>query len=207
MSGMEPALIAALVGGGMGGLGAAFGQSSDTKPFAGSRAEELMAKGVLGTENLAEIVSARFAEPISLAGTAVQPLPIYAGGGLPMPIGGLGQDPALSDPSLLTLGGLGDGGFLGTPGAGTGAGRNVPPRLPGDEVPTDPNIADEDINRDTPDPLRGSTTSLVQNSLQGGAMFGGGGGRNSSIDQAEGAVNLLEQIKLMPQPLPPPRRT
>ena len=48
----------------------------------------------------------RAGAPVSLPSSYVQSLPVYAGGGMPMPIGATGQDPALADPSLLSLQGL-----------------------------------------------------------------------------------------------------
>ena len=202
---MSPALIAALVGGGMGGLGAAFGQKSDVKPFssASNDPETLLIEALTGTRNLAGIYANRAASPISLQGAVVQQPPTFTGGGAPMPIGLTGQDPAWQDARLYS-----------TPGVG-----EIPEKFLGTEVqrtvtapwdPMDPNINTNFPPEGAPDPRSESTlASSVSSSLPGGAMFGrvGAGGRDSSIDQAEGAANLLEQIKLMPQPLPPPRRT
>jgi hypothetical protein len=52
--------------------------------------------------DLGDILTQYAQEPIDLSSSYVQPLPTFTGGGLPMPIGVTGRDPALSNPSLLT---------------------------------------------------------------------------------------------------------
>lgn len=80
-------------------------------------------------------VSDRAASPVSLPSSYVQQTPVISGGGLPMPIGLTGSDPALANPSLLNLQGMGefqnlfsglDGGAsrFGVP---TGPGVSTPP--------------------------------------------------------------------------------
>jgi hypothetical protein len=51
-------------------------------------------------------VTDRASQPVSLPSSYVQQPPVFTGGGMPMPIGVSGQDPALADPSLLSLQGL-----------------------------------------------------------------------------------------------------
>lgn len=70
------------------------------------------------------LLKARANRPVSLRSSYVQQPPVFAGGGMPMPIGLTGEDPALFDPSLLTLPGLS--------GADQGGvvDRSFPPRLP-----------------------------------------------------------------------------
>lgn len=53
-------------------------------------------------------VADRAATPISLPSAYVQQPGVYSGGGLPMPIGVVGSDPALENPSLLNLQGMGE---------------------------------------------------------------------------------------------------
>lgn len=52
-------------------------------------------------------VAERAATPISLPSSYVQNVPTFTGGGLPMPIGVSASDPALGNPSLLNLQGMG----------------------------------------------------------------------------------------------------
>ena len=206
MSGMEPGLIAALLGGGaLSGLGAAFGQQADVKPFssASNDPETLLIEALTGTRNLAGIYANRAASPISLQGAVVQQPPTFTGGGAPMPIGLTGQDPAWQDARLYSTPGVGEipEEFLGTP---------VQRKVTAPWDPMDPVINTNFPPEGAPDPRSESTlASSVSSSLPGGAMFGrvGAGGRDSSINQAQGSVDLLEQIKLMPQPMTPPRRT
>ena len=65
MSGMEPGLMA-LLGGGLGGVGAMFGQNAETAPFdsASNDPEGLLTEGTAATRDLAGLLSARLAEPI-----------------------------------------------------------------------------------------------------------------------------------------------
>lgn len=56
---------------------------------------------------IGNVVTDRAAQPISLGrGAIVQQPTAFTGGGLPFPIGLSGVDPALSDPSILTLPGI-----------------------------------------------------------------------------------------------------
>lgn len=93
-------------------------------------------------------VTERAATPISLPSAYVQQVPAFTGGGLPMPIGVVGSDPALVNPSLMNLQGMGQfqdlfsgldtGSNYGVP---TGPGTGTPPGAgvqPG-ETGTDPN--------------------------------------------------------------------
>ena len=50
---------------------------------------------------LGQVLSGRAQEPFDLRSSYVQSLPTFSGGGLPMPIGVTGRDPALSNPYLL----------------------------------------------------------------------------------------------------------
>lgn len=58
------------------------------------------------TKRVGSAVADRAASPINLPSSYVQQPPAFSGGGLPMPIGVTGSDPALANPSLLSLQGL-----------------------------------------------------------------------------------------------------
>ena len=62
---------------------------------------DILGLGLQSTARLGQSLTERAEEPISLGPAVVQPPPIFAGGGLPMPIGVTGFDPAAQDPSLL----------------------------------------------------------------------------------------------------------
>ena len=223
MSGMEPALIAALVGGGMGGLGAAFGQQSDVKPFSADEndPEMLLAQGLAGVRNLTDLRINRAAEPISLPGAFVQQPPTFVGGGSPMPIGVTGRDdPTLMASSIPGITGAPEDFYgpitvesqLGKLGPRDGTGnwgrRGGRPGLP--------ETQDRSSAMSQTQPQGGLTASVSSSLAPGGAMFGGGQDIGQ-IEQAEGAMNLLAQATMMPQanmtPIPqqmvpqPTRRT
>lgn len=48
----------------------------------------------------------RASRPVQLRSAYAQNVPTFTGGGMPMPVGLYGEDPALKDPSLLTLPGF-----------------------------------------------------------------------------------------------------
>ena len=57
---------------------------------------------------LGKALTSRAMTPISLASSVVQQPGAYTGGGLPFPIGNVATDPALANPSLLNLQGMGE---------------------------------------------------------------------------------------------------
>ena len=222
MSGMEPALIAALVGGGMGGLGAAFGQQSDVKPFSADEndPEMLLAQGLAGVRNLTDLRINRAAEPISLPGAFVQQPPTFVGGGSPMPIGVTGQDdPTLMASSIPGITGAPDD-FYGPINLESSVARPGGGKSPSWPRPHPSGWGGGGNRGSDPGDSRGrgrggrkglpqrSLTASVSSSLApGGAMFGGG--QDPSIEQAEGAMNLLTQAKMTPIPqqmVPQPTR-
>jgi hypothetical protein len=83
-------------------------------------------------------VTDRAATPVSVPSAYVQQPGVYTGGGMPMPIGLVGMDPALSNPSLLNLQGMGQfqNIFNGVP-----SGNNPTNPIPKDwpDNPDDPN--------------------------------------------------------------------
>jgi len=62
---------------------------------------DVLGLGLTGVTRAGEALTNRAEAPISLGPAVVQPPPILAGGGLPMPIGVTGIDPAFRDPSIL----------------------------------------------------------------------------------------------------------
>jgi hypothetical protein len=98
--------IAAILGGALEGLFSDEGGQQRT-PFTGDLAPDKM----LGrfNDNLNEVypkARRRLGGDINLPSAFAQQPPTFMGGGLPMPIGVTGVDPALSNPDLLSLPGL-----------------------------------------------------------------------------------------------------
>lgn len=114
MSGAEAGtLLPLLVGGGASaagaGLNAAFGPNASTKPFesvesggASVGPGQLLRGSVLSADDLFQALRDRASGDITLGSAGVQALPTFTGGSLPFPVGATGQDPALSNPGLLT---------------------------------------------------------------------------------------------------------
>lgn len=115
----------------LGGL-SLFGSSTPKPhPFTGSVAPQaLMESGVGKADDLQGMLTDRLKKGVQLRSAYVQQPPTMSGGGLPMNIGVTGRDPALDDPSLLSLAGIDMGGGSGSSGglpAGTGPGPNGSP--------------------------------------------------------------------------------
>jgi hypothetical protein len=84
-------------------------EGQDLSSFAGHGSADPItslqnANTILG--RIGQGVTDRAASPISLPSSYVQQPPVFTGGGMPMPIGVVGQDPALANPSLLNLQGM-----------------------------------------------------------------------------------------------------
>lgn len=93
---------AALISGGIGAMGSLFGGADPATllgyaPRPGDYLDPrlLMEQLHRDQSQIGVIQAERAAEPTTLPGAFVQPLPWYGGGGLPMPIGVTAQDPAL----------------------------------------------------------------------------------------------------------------
>lgn len=140
----------------------------------------------------------RASRPIELRSAYVQQPPVFSGGGLPMPIGVSGMDPALADSSLLSLPGLN------LPGTGSGDDPfHVPRTHEGGGVdsndgyqPSDDAVIDEDrfaVPRSGTLPVGGDTTPRRRNAISRAA--GPSGAPNVSqhddLAQGVGAVELL----------------
>ncbi len=106
-------LLGQLFGPILGQLGAPEGQEMET--FAGQNPDGTLFEHdprrlVNESKNLLNqhlgALTARAASPVTLRSSYVQQPGAYTGGGLPMPIGLVAQDPALADPSLLSIPGL-----------------------------------------------------------------------------------------------------
>lgn len=101
------AAIAAVVGPLLQGL-----FSDDDTPrrsFAGTgptSPTSLMRRNLDFQNKLGGVLADRAAQPVTLRSAYAQTPGAYTGGGLPFPIGVTAQDPALKDPSLLTLPGI-----------------------------------------------------------------------------------------------------
>ena len=63
---------------------------------------DLLSRGIDTTEQMQAKLNQRMQTPVRLRSSFVQQPPVFTGGGLPMPIGVQGQDPALADPSLMS---------------------------------------------------------------------------------------------------------
>jgi hypothetical protein len=62
---------------------------------------QLVGSTLTGIAGLGDAVTRRAEGPVDLRASIVQQPPTFTGGGLPMPIGLTGRDPAHADPSLL----------------------------------------------------------------------------------------------------------
>ena len=98
--------------GGMGALGGALGGgqapgAEGAEGFQGPlHPARLLQRGLGNIENLGGVMTERAGMPVALPSAFVQPTPMFRGGGLPMPIGLSGRDPALTRPALLGLPGV-----------------------------------------------------------------------------------------------------
>jgi len=131
---MDPAtamLLGSLFSGGFGFLSNLLGGGDiDLESFSGTAGltpVNTLARAVDATNEYARLAGEYAGRPVRLGSSFAQQPPVFTGGGLPMPIGVTGVDPAMADPSLLE--GLGldvDPQFWGESGAGRER-RNPPP--------------------------------------------------------------------------------
>ena len=111
----SPWLIPALMGG-MGAVGSALGSGAQGQlkgygvgsapPTRMSLDPTLLGQVLAPIEQVMGIAAGRARQPVTLPGAFAQPNPMYSGGGLPMPIGTTGVDPALQQPHLMGLQGV-----------------------------------------------------------------------------------------------------
>ena len=108
MTGVELSLlISQLAGPALAGLFGDNGQ--ERQSFAGEGSADprtLMRNNVDMTTRLGDALTTRLAQPVNLRSAVAQTPGSYSGGGLPFPIGVTAEDPALADPSLLSLPGI-----------------------------------------------------------------------------------------------------
>ena len=142
-------------------------------------------------------VTERAATPISLPSSYVQTPPVFSGGGLPMPIGVSGQDPALANPSLLNLQGMGQfqdlfTGIASPHGSTDDDGGNV---IRGQGFIQDPNLPPSDrtaVPKSSASRLSESVTRRKASaSLVRGADLMDEGAELDDIGRAEAAIRLL----------------
>ncbi len=112
----------ALSGGAEGRIGS-FGRGS-LAPTRRDLDPTMLGRSVAPIESLLAALAGRVSQPYTAPAAVVQPPPMFQGGGLPMPIGTTGVDPALQRPGLLGTPGLnfGDRGYFSgayNPGRGT----------------------------------------------------------------------------------------
>jgi hypothetical protein len=114
----------------------------------------LASNGVQATSDAYDAFRQNLARGVNLRSSFAQTPPTFAGGGLPMPVGVTGRDPALQDPSLLSLPGIQignpNGNIFGNPGpprdpnpgGGTSGGQNPGnPNPPGSQRPPDKDVS------------------------------------------------------------------
>jgi hypothetical protein len=94
----------ALSGGAEGRIGS-FGRGS-LAPTRRDLDPTMLGRSVAPIESLLAALAGRVSQPYTAPAAVVQPPPMFQGGGLPMPIGTTGVDPALQRPGLLGTPGL-----------------------------------------------------------------------------------------------------
>lgn len=92
-------LLLALGGDFLKGLGS--GMTMQERQSYGGLAPTTLNDAISNIKKMGNVIAEQAARPVTLGSSYVQPLPTFTGGGLPMPIGLLARDPALSNPSLL----------------------------------------------------------------------------------------------------------
>lgn len=142
-------------------------------------------------------ITDRAATPVSLPSAYAQQPGSYTGGGLPMPIGLVASDPALANPSLLSLQGLGQ--FqnifndIQTNGSYTGPGGDEEPPItpdptgPPDGVPAA--FAPQSASARSGPRRRSEGAGLVRAS----DLIAADAGQADDLEQGMGAVELLLQ--------------
>lgn len=105
---MTPELALILAGGASGAAGGFFapeGQEVSSFQDFGIDIPGLLRQGLGDIDTLKTAAFDLGQTPISLRSSFAQQPPVFTGGGLPQPIGVTGIDPALADPSLLSIAG------------------------------------------------------------------------------------------------------
>ena len=168
MTGAEWAAIASILGPTLSGL---FGSDpQERKSFDGTNVSPLRMMNQANdfTNNFGRALAGRVSQGINLPSAVAQTPGAYTGGGLPMPIGVTAQDPALANPSLLGLQGLGafQNLFSGSTGQSWYDDPNLTPGQP--NVNTNPLAPEEgfddfyqpDFTQQTPENRQGTTDGM-----------------------------------------------
>jgi hypothetical protein len=165
--GADPVTTGLLLGGSLGGpiLSALFApEGQEIQSFEGKGTLDpvaMMTTVQRLMENLGAGIAERAASPISLPSSYVQTPTAFTGGGLPFPIGVSAEDPALANPSLMGLQGMGQFQDL---FSDAGLGRYTGPG--GDESPPPPDpfpmLATGPVRRGASSSAIGAPTSSTQ---------------------------------------------
>lgn len=140
-------IAATLLGPMLGGLFGSDGQ--ERQSFSGTAVDpiKMLSQSHDLLSRLGQGLSDRAHTPISLPSAYVQQPGAYTGGGLPMPIGLTASDPALTNPSLMSLQGMGEFERL-FQGLGNG---QAPPQPPGNVTP--PGLGNPDDPNNPANPI------------------------------------------------------
>lgn len=200
--GLKPsdyAMLAGMVGGPL--LGGMFAQDpQERQSFEGKGASDpsyLMSKNQAMLDQIMPMIMGRANAGVSLPSAVVQQPGAYTGGGLPMPIGLVASDPALSNPNLLKLPGLSGLDGLTQPGV-------RPPYSggPDDSTPDNPDYVDPDGYHDVDPPPGVPPRTAVprpparrRSDVRADPLFDDGAliDPGSDLQQALGSVDLLLQ--------------
>lgn len=141
---------------------------------------DMLGQGVANQGAAFQMLLDQLAKGVSVPGAFAQSPPTFTGGGMPMPIGLTGKDPALADPSMLSRPGVQmRSGAQGQPFDPLAVVRNPTPRGPVPDIP--PGIPGHDIQNPTnPDPGNGQ-----------GPDRNVSHGSSSMFDEAHAALDLL----------------
>lgn len=135
------------------GQGVATAMQPRPNHFYGAADPNVIAGNGLGaTSDTYDAFRKNLAQGVNLRSSFAQAPPTFSGGGMPMPIGVTGRDPALADPSLTKLPGVQignpNGNFYGNPGplrdpnpGGGASGNQDPVQPPGERRPPDRGVS------------------------------------------------------------------
>lgn len=154
---------------------------------------DLIGSGVENTQSALEAAISRLGQGVSLPSAQVQGVPTFTGGGLPMPIGLLGTDPAAKNPGLLSKSGV----QMRAPSPMMTQGKATP-TTPGTFSPQAQNTLDDlgfDPNAPIADgPTRPPNSYMTGNPLKDFHNFRTGqGGTRPGGSEALDAIRLLQE--------------
>lgn len=196
-SGGDPYTAIAMIGSQL--LGSLFAPTpQELQTFEGEGAldpKQTLGESKIRLEEMMRLLGDRANRPVTLPSAYVQQPPVFTGGGLPMPIGVSGMDPALANPKLLRIPGLSgveDDGAFGPPGADD-------PHFPNGGVtdtpdPTRPNDGTKEVVTTLASPRRRNTASAPANFDAPNVS------EHDDLLQGRGAVELLLRSYMPPSP-------